>query len=556
MKLVKSLLLGSAAGLAAVAGAQAADLPVRKAAPVEYVRVCSAYGVGFFYIPGTETCLRVSGFARFEYNVASSRGFAQDNTGFRSIGRLNLDARTQTAYGTLRSFVRFDMARRTGHFFSGTAQRRGEAEIPTGVDFAGKGQTQITLDKAFIQFAGITAGRATSFFDFYSNDLTWFGITGSDRAATNLLAYTASFGGGWSATLSLEDPQERRWPIIGLDANGIPLLATVVAGAGAVGSGVILPGGLGFGGPFNVGLQQRNSMPDVVANVRVDQTWGSFQLSGAVHQISAVGTTNTVFGTPVPVIAGGLVVGATPNPVTVGTQGFRPDTEYGWALQAGLKVNLPMIAPGDLLYLQAAYARGGLDYTISGNWVFGGATGSQGGFGGTLGRFAVNTLDGVLDQFGEVNLSRSWSAIAGFLHYWTPQLRSGFAVGYSKIEYPSANSLFINGVIPGTIAPTPGFAFGSAAAVFATTGTLRDFSLLNLAANLIWSPVRDLDIGVEVAYDRIKVHGGSVVDLNKCGNVTVFPAGFFGAGTPAQACGFRTSHEDEWRGRLRLQRSF
>ncbi|MCC2653030.1 MAG: Porin subfamily, partial [Microvirga sp.] len=34
-------------------------------------------------------------------------------------------------------------------------------------------------------------------------------------------------------------------------------------------------------------------------------------------------------------------------------------------------------------------------------------------------------------------------------------------------------------------------------------GTLRDFRLLNLAANLIWSPVRDLDIGVEVAYDRI-----------------------------------------------------
>ena len=42
-----------------------------------------------------------------------------------------------------------------------------------------------------------------------------------------------------------------------------------------------------------------------------------------------------------------------------------------------------------------------LDYTISGNWVFGGATGSQGGFGGTLGRFAVNTVDGIVDQFGE-----------------------------------------------------------------------------------------------------------------------------------------------------------
>jgi len=27
------------------------------AAPVEYVRYCDAFGVGFFYIPGTETCL-------------------------------------------------------------------------------------------------------------------------------------------------------------------------------------------------------------------------------------------------------------------------------------------------------------------------------------------------------------------------------------------------------------------------------------------------------------------------------------------------------------------
>ncbi|MEE8629580.1 MULTISPECIES: porin, partial [Methylobacterium] len=46
MKLVKSLLLGSAAGLTVVAGAHAADLPIKKAAPVEYVRVCSAYGAG------------------------------------------------------------------------------------------------------------------------------------------------------------------------------------------------------------------------------------------------------------------------------------------------------------------------------------------------------------------------------------------------------------------------------------------------------------------------------------------------------------------------------
>src|SRR5437764_2349565 len=69
MKVVKSLLLGSAAGLLTVAGAQAADLPTRKAAPVNYVRICDAYGAGFFYIPGTDTCLKVGGLALFEARI-------------------------------------------------------------------------------------------------------------------------------------------------------------------------------------------------------------------------------------------------------------------------------------------------------------------------------------------------------------------------------------------------------------------------------------------------------------------------------------------------------
>src|SRR5438552_2734869 len=65
MKMVKSLLLGSAAGLAAVTGAQAADMPV-KARPVEYVKVCSLYGEAFFYIPGTDTCLKLGGYLRVQ----------------------------------------------------------------------------------------------------------------------------------------------------------------------------------------------------------------------------------------------------------------------------------------------------------------------------------------------------------------------------------------------------------------------------------------------------------------------------------------------------------
>ena len=63
----KSLLLGSAAALVAVTGAQAADLPVVE--PVDYVKVCDAFGSGFHYIPGTETCLKFSGRVRTEIGV-------------------------------------------------------------------------------------------------------------------------------------------------------------------------------------------------------------------------------------------------------------------------------------------------------------------------------------------------------------------------------------------------------------------------------------------------------------------------------------------------------
>ena len=74
MKMVKSLLLGSAAGLVAIAGAQAADLPV-KAKPVQYVRICTLYGDGFYYIPGTDTCIKIGGYVRAEWNYQAGGSF-------------------------------------------------------------------------------------------------------------------------------------------------------------------------------------------------------------------------------------------------------------------------------------------------------------------------------------------------------------------------------------------------------------------------------------------------------------------------------------------------
>ena len=271
-------------------------------------------------------------------------------------------------------------------------------------------------------------------------------------------------------------------------------------------------------------------MPDIVAAVRVDQPWGSAQLSGIIHQISTIGAT---------IPAGNTFTGAT-------FTGFRPDTEYGYGVQAGVKINLPMIAPGDLLYLQAVYARGCIDCVVGGAWVLGGGTSSQGGFPGTNGRFSFNTADGVFNPLlNEVSLSKEWGAVAAFLHYWTPQLRSGFQLAYSKVDMPSLGGFFVGGVTNPFFAPTGGFR---------TSGNVHDWTMINAAVNLIWSPVRDLDIGVEVSYDRIKLGGGSVSDLNKCAGLGVIPAGVIGPA--AVACPFTTSKEDEWRARLRIQRDF
>src|SRR4051794_2299599 len=120
MASVRILLLGTAAIM--TSGAQAADLPAKTAAPVEYVRICSTYGTGFFYIPGTETCLRVGGRVRAEYLYLEPTNRSQDSIGFRARGRINLDARTETAYGLLRTYIRMEMTRNTGAYgFSSTS---------------------------------------------------------------------------------------------------------------------------------------------------------------------------------------------------------------------------------------------------------------------------------------------------------------------------------------------------------------------------------------------------------------------------------------------------
>ena len=193
---IKSLLIGSAAALAAVSGAQAADAIVAaEPEPMEYVRVCDAFGTGFFYIPGTETCLKIGGFVRFQVGFGSDDGYnATTNAGGRpgsgwgnfgaydhsswdafTLVDINFDARSDTELGTLRGFVNFE--------------------------YDGSSGSNFNLDEAFIELGGFKVGQFYSWWDS--------GINGEtdklgNKTGFNSIAYTYD-GGTWRAGLSLDE---------------------------------------------------------------------------------------------------------------------------------------------------------------------------------------------------------------------------------------------------------------------------------------------------------------------------------------------------------------
>src|SRR5262245_23074137 len=172
---------------------------------------------------------------------------------YRVRGAISWDVRQQTEYGTLRTYIRFG------------AENTTPAQTGSGTTF------NPFWDRAFIQFAGFTVGRSQSFFDLftYGGGMSYHSVrVGGDTGATgqNLWAYTAQFGNGFSASLSLEDPATRKQGTADANIQGFfgVNAAQTVDNAFAVNGG-----GFGF------------RMPDIVVNGRVDQAWGFAGVSAA-----------------------------------------------------------------------------------------------------------------------------------------------------------------------------------------------------------------------------------------------------------------------------------
>ncbi len=395
MKMVKSLLLGTAAGLVAMSGAQAADLPV-KAKPVQYVKICSLYGAGFYYIPGTDMCLKIGGYVRQQVgwgvngsltdggNVANVDTRATQNFAMRARGYITADARNQTEYGTVRSYI--------------------AVGVSGNPDPASGGSSTFSANRAFIQFAGFTFGITQSFYDFYSGPATsFFGGNINPSSDTGdggkqVTAYTAQFGGGFSATIGIEGQRN---------------------------AGVYNTANAGTFTPIAKGTSSQRGMqyPDIVANLRIDQAWGGAQIMGAIHD------------------ATGQYNGAT-------TSTGQPGTATGYALGAGLKLLAPMIGAGDYFQTQFNYTVGAYGYTNA-------ATASlfsqyNGGAGGSYG-FGI-TSDGIYSATNGVDLTTTWNVNAAYEHYWNKSWQTSLYGAYAKTSYnttANTNLCTVAGIVTG-----------------------------------------------------------------------------------------------------------
>jgi len=470
MMSTRQIVLGSVAALTWVGGAQAADLPV-KAKPVSYVKVCDLYGAGFFYVPGTETCIKLGGYVRVNAyfgatggNVYAGGGAGGTNAfhnrqqtkdfNFRTRAWLTADARSQTAWGTLRSYYALQFT------------NSGAGDTSTGT----------AVPRAFIQFAGFTIGRTTSAFDTPdANSSLTNGITTQIGGTTsssgiNAFQYTAQFGGGLSATFAVESSDQRRFAVINASEAG-NFFNFATAGAATNSS---------LGGNSGTGIG--SSWPEFVANIDITQKWGSARLVGALHNISGDYYTAGALGAGPGCAAG--------TPATCG----RPGEAWGYAIAAGFTLNDIPGLPGDNFGVTVGYTSGATAYAVNSLTNVSILKGSKLTVGGLA--------DGIYVNNSGIEPVRTWYATAAYQHRWSPTLRSSIYGGFINVSYTGTAKGWICGTGAGAPAgATPSTPAGTGFA--GVTNCNPDFNFWQLGSRVFqWTPVSNLSIGLDVVYNR------------------------------------------------------
>jgi hypothetical protein len=395
---MKSLLLGSAATLVVVAGAQAADLPTKKGAPAaEYVKVCKVGDIAGFIIPGSDTCLKISGYVnaqiamgnvkdekqlqgtavKYVQEVTTSLATEVNDIGYYTRGQVNFDAVTNTAYGPLLAHIELQGDVGDGRF-----------------DSTGSGTY---LNEGYVSWAGVTAGKHPSFYDYLAGGDTWKDFLSPDHSGTpiNLLAYTATFGGGFSATVSLEQNES-------VSGVNIPWAYTGLTSTAFAGTSHASGTALGV------------RAPDIVASLDVTQSWGGAHLAGVAHNVRQA--------------FDGDWLGSSVAAAAVDT--------WGYGVIGGVTFNLPMLSAGSKIAFQGAYADGAIGYSgaTSPAW-----SEQDQGFNTNGNGLLFPMADGIFNPVtGTFEKSEAWSVAAQLTWKVSPQFEIDPELSYASVQYDSA----------------------------------------------------------------------------------------------------------------------
>jgi hypothetical protein len=450
-------------------------------AAVEYVKICSLYGAGFYYIPGTDTCIKLGGYLRVEtafgtnsvynWSTGSPAGGHNQLSNYytaRSREDFNIDTRTATEYGVVRTYFDATFSWTTGGYVGngttpGSTAYTGAAPVGNPSD-GGIAGGSLGVYYAFIQFAGFTMGKAVSQFDtpwvnYPGNNFDGLVGGGGTVTGVNQFSYTAQFGNGVSMALSAQDP-------VAYTQAGVLNLDDTSAAAK-------------LGGLYGSNTIAGSRYPDLIAALRVDQAWGLFQASFAAHN-------NT------PGYYGATEVTG------------HPDDKWGWAAQLALSIkNIPTGA-GDTLNLQGVYTDGATRYNFQSlapvNYSIYGGTGLPGAY-QSIG-FA-NAPDAVFFGTNAANGSRlenvtTWGFRGGFTHNWDPYWNTAVYGAYAGVRYGNLGRTAV---------------CANATVLLGLVGSCNpDFNIGQIGIITRWTPVKNLTFSADFTYSYLdQKYVGTVV---------------------------------------------
>ena len=533
MSAARNIILGSAAAILAAGGTHAADLPV-KAKAVEYVKICSLYGAGFWFIPGTDTCIKLGGYLRADTTFnggvhgtpawngdLGQRNRYRDYWASRSRMAFTIDTRTATEYGVVRTFGQANMQFSTlaGSTFNPNSLATNLGNNPQLLDTPGGGY--VATEYLFIQFAGFTFGKSSSAYatpwNGFPGNISSFLLGGHNTdTGVNNVQYTAQFGNGVSAGIGLDDP-------VVWSRTALYNLSTGLNAVGVTGSA--------YGGVH---------APDIVGNVRVDQAWGLFQVSGALHEVDASYNVLNTTAVPAGAIgpAGGIATGFSEI-------NGHPDSKVGGSVMVALQIKNIPTGPGDDIKLDASWAKGDTKNVISTSaaspsFAIFGAQGGKNptgvaydtvGFGSTSDAVYLPAFAG---GDGSLHLTEAYGVRGAFNHNWDPYWSSSLFGSYSSVRYDGTAKANICAVY------TPG------KAVSADFTCNPDFNVAQLGLVTRWTPVKNLTFSAEVMWFHL--------DQKFTGSAALTPA----APKPgaAQGARYEFADQDVFSLNVRAQRNF